>query len=111
MLITEILIEPDFEELRSTPPGQWIEVNTRSGNFLNICGINCMICLTNEPTNNLRGTWHAKILVFDTRQSPNLGSNWNESRYYFLLENAVREIESWLIVNKQIPQASVNINQ
>jgi hypothetical protein len=70
-----------------------------------------MICLTSEPTNDLRGTWHAKILVFNTTQSPNLESNWNKSRYYFHFENAVEEIESWLIVNKQIPQASANMNQ
>jgi hypothetical protein len=29
MLITEILVEPDFDELRSTVPGQWVEVSTR----------------------------------------------------------------------------------
>lgn len=60
-----------------------------------------MIAVVQESTNDLRGTWHAKIEIFNVAQSPKEFFYWGD-RYYFDLDNAASEIELWLVANKQV---------
>lgn len=102
MQIAKILESPTYDELKAVEVGLWVQVIDGKLSYYNICGTNCMICIGDEPTNDLRGSWHSIIEVFSVTEDFNLGSSFGGSRYYFDFYNAVSEIEAWLIANHQL---------
>lgn len=104
-----VLINPDFEQLISTPVGEWYRVfaATEVTAYFHIRGRHCVVALEPCPSCSNRGNWMAKLLVLDDIEL-NIDSHdgWNYGRYYFDKVRGLLEIEDWLRARKQLQTLS-----
>ena len=101
--MTNYLFEPTESQIKEVPIGQWATVISRTGSYLCIRGHDCMVYLTEEPTNVNRGPFHANVEIFDLfKLNLEPRDGWEYGRYYFALDRAKAEVEAWLRAWRQL---------